>query len=141
MRHLNDLDVRTNLAAGREVEQLLPERHERDQRVIRYISIERPGPDCWKVRLCEVFDNGTPDFIDLYEFEAADPDLPFGDEWTFDSIERAMAFARDALGASHNRYVNRGVVQDEYRERYHPAWVASPFRPSRLGPEKQTDRR
>ena len=66
MRHLTDLDVRTNLAAGREVEQLLPERHERDQCVIRYISIERPGPDCWRVRLCEVFDNGLSKRVPLH---------------------------------------------------------------------------
>ncbi|MCW0457417.1 MULTISPECIES: hypothetical protein [Xanthomonas] len=122
MRYLTNLDVRTNLAAGREVEQLLPERHEMNQLVIRYISIEKNRSGGWKVRFCEVFDGGNPEFIDVYEFEALDPDLPFGDEWVFDSIEGAMSFAEEKFGAANDRYVNRGLIQDEYKDRYHPEW-------------------
>jgi hypothetical protein len=122
MRYLIDLDVTTHLAAGRDIEQLLPERYEMDQLVIRYVSIERNKPNSWRVRLCEVLDNGTPGFIDVYEFEPVDPDLPFGDEWMFDSIDSALKFAENALEARHDRYVNRGLIQDEFKDRYHPEW-------------------
>jgi hypothetical protein len=122
MRYLGDLDVKMNLAAGRDVEQLLPERYEMNQLIIRYISLERNRSNGWTTRLCEVFDNGNPDFIDIYEFEAVDPDFPFGEEWIFDSIEGAITFAKENFGAASDRYVNRGLIQDEYKERYHPDW-------------------
>jgi hypothetical protein len=122
MRYLGDLDVKMNLAAGRDVEQLLPERYEMNQLIIRYISLERNRSNGWTTRLCEVFDNGNPDFIDIYEFEAVDPDFPFGEEWIFDSIEGAITFAKENFGAASDRYVNRGLIQDEYKGRYHPDW-------------------
>lgn len=122
MRYLNSLDVRSNLAAGRNIEQLLPERYEMNEIVVRYISIECSSRESWMVRLCEVFDNGAPGFLDIYEFEAVDPDFPFGNEWVFDSIKGALAFAEDTLGASPVRYVNQGLIQDEYKDRYHPEW-------------------
>lgn len=122
MRYLTDLDLRTNLAAGRNVEQLLPERYEMDELVIRYVSIECNEPGSWKVRLREILDHGTPEFLDIYEFGSVDPDLPFGDEWMSDSIVSALRFAEDSLGATRSLYVNRGLVQDEYRDRYHSEW-------------------
>jgi len=122
VRYLNDLDVRSSLAAGRDIEQLLPEGHELDELVIRYVSIERSSLGSWRVRLCEAFDNGTPEFLDVYEFEAVDPDFPFGNEWMFDSIQEALAFAENTLGASSVRYVNQGLIQYEYKDRYHPEW-------------------
>ncbi|MBA0101036.1 hypothetical protein WH218_18560 [Stenotrophomonas indicatrix] len=122
MRYLNSLDVRSSLAAGRNIEQLLPERYEMSEIVVRYISIECSSRESWIVRLCEVFDNGTPGFLDIYEFEAVDPDFPFGNEWVFDSIKGALTFAEDTLGASSVRYVNQGLIQDEYKDRYHPEW-------------------
>ena len=122
MRHLNALDVRYSLAAGRDVEQLLPDRHELNELVVRYVSIERSSPGSWRVRVCEVFDNGAPGFLDVYEFEAVDPDFPFGNEWMFDSVRGALAFAEDALGARADCYVNQGLIQDEYKDRYHPEW-------------------
>lgn len=121
-RYLYDLDVTGNLSAGRDVEQLLPDRYELDQRVIRFVSIEQANLNAWRVRLCEVFDNGAPGFIDVYEFEAVDPDHPFGTEWTFDSVDGALRFARDVLRTSQGRYVNQGLIQDEYKDRYHPEW-------------------
>ncbi|NJC28769.1 hypothetical protein GGR79_000236 [Xanthomonas arboricola] len=122
MRYLSDFDVKANLRAGRTVEQLLQDRREADQLVIRYISIERDSKDRWKVRLCEVFDNGKPEFIDIYEFEALEPDFPFGEEWIFDSVESAMEFSGASLDAAPDHYVNQGLIQDEYKDRYHPDW-------------------
>ncbi|WP_153064881.1 hypothetical protein [Xanthomonas campestris] len=122
MRHLSDFDVRANLRAGRTVEQLLQDRREADQLVIRYVSIERDRQDGWKVRLCEVFDNGNSDLIGIYEFEALDPDFPFGKEWIFESVEAAVEFCRSSLDAAPDRYVNEGLIQDEYKDRYHPEW-------------------
>lgn len=51
MRYLSPFDVKANLAAGRDVEQLLAERHVTEQLVIRYLSIERNRQGGWIVRL------------------------------------------------------------------------------------------
>ncbi len=40
----------------------------------------------------------------------------------FDSIQGALAFAENTLGASSVRYVNQGLIQYEYKDRYHPEW-------------------
>jgi hypothetical protein len=47
MRHLTHLDVGANLAAGRDVEQLLSERHEMNKLVICYISMREIKSDGW----------------------------------------------------------------------------------------------
>lgn len=65
-----------------------------------------------------MFDNGAPDFLDVYEFDAVNPDAPFGEERAFDSVDNALRFAAEHLGASEGLYVNQGVVQDEYKDRY-----------------------
>ncbi|HDS1039071.1 TPA: hypothetical protein QDZ42_002087 [Stenotrophomonas maltophilia] len=121
-RYLSAFDTRSYPAAGRTIEQLLPGRYEAGQQVIRYLSIERDNASAWTVRLCEVFDNGAPDFLDLVEFEAVDPDLPFGQEWLFDTADSALHFAETQMGALVGRYMNVGMAQDAYRDLYHPEW-------------------
>lgn len=122
MRHLSDFDVLSNLRNGRPVEQLLPGRRENDVLVIRFIIIEPHCTGECAVRLREVFDNGNRDFIDIYEFGSLDPDAPFGEVEHFQGPEAALEYALATLSADGGKFVNTGVVQDEYKDMYHPDW-------------------
>ncbi|MEG2806025.1 hypothetical protein [Stenotrophomonas sp.] len=119
MRHLIEFDVKANLRNGRTVEQLLPGRIEAGETIIRHLSIHRTREGEWMVEVYEVYDDG-PDFMDLYEFSSVDPDMPAGEEPTFASVEDALAYCSEQLGARPDRYVNLGLVSEEYRDRYHP---------------------
>lgn len=90
--------------------------------VIGFLRIEREGSDAWTVRVSEVFDDGQEDFIDIYAFGYPDPDVPFVVVRSFQSVEAALAYAVQDLSASLDRFVNAGVIQDEYKDRYHPDW-------------------
>lgn len=119
MRHLIEFDVTANLRNGRTVEQLLAGRCEAGETVIRHLSIHRTRDGEWKVAVYEVFDAG-PDFMDLYEFSSVDPDMHASEETTFASVEGALAYCSEQLGARPDRYVNVGLVSEDYRDRYHP---------------------
>ncbi|KAA9004424.1 hypothetical protein FJU31_00820 [Stenotrophomonas cyclobalanopsidis] len=122
MRHLSHFDLLANLRNGRSVEQLLSGRWEGDVEVIRFLGIDRDRDGRWTVRLYEVADVGTPDYLDLYSFPdvSEDPeDLPSA---TFSSIEPALEYACSALGADLQRFVNQGVAESEYIDAYHPQW-------------------
>lgn len=120
MRHLSHFDLLAKLRTCRSVEQLLPGRREGDVEVIRFLGIDRDRDGRWTVRLYEVADVGTPDYLDLHSFPdvAEDPDdLPSA---TFSNIEPALEYACSALGADLPRFVNQGVAESEYIEAYHP---------------------
>lgn len=61
---------------------------------------------------------GNADFVDVYEFPAVDPDEEHGEGQalaTFDRSVEALA-ASIEHGALPDRWVNEGVVQDEYAD-------------------------
>ncbi len=87
----------------------------------------RNGEVCWvEIRpsgagvallLHERSDQGGPECFDVYSFEALDAD---GDpkRTVFDTLEDALRHCEEHLGISRERFVGRGVLQDEYRERH-----------------------
>jgi len=64
----------------------------------------------------EVLDEGSENFLDVYEFTPLDPDLPYGQTEKFETADAALAYAESKFGASLEKYVNSGVIQDEYRD-------------------------
>src|SRR5215468_8290149 len=79
-RYLSRDGLDRALSAGRTVEQWLGVRFEEDNRVLKWLSIEKNKVGQFVVCLCEVWDAGGPDSIDVYEFTGCDPDNPEGDE-------------------------------------------------------------
>lgn len=75
-------------------------------------------------RLEHRFDDGSPGFFDVGEFEDVDEDTrdpfsgppPDDDLRSFDSPEAALEWARSEGDASDERWVNQGVIDAEYRD-------------------------
>jgi hypothetical protein len=119
MRHLPPRDALQALNAGRPIEQLLDDRLDEGDRIIRFVRIDKEATGEFAVALFESIDEGSAEMLDIYEFTALDPDLPYGDITEFESAEEAIDFCIADLGAVAGRFVNGGVIQDEYRDRYH----------------------
>lgn len=121
MRYIDKNELATNLRFGRPIEQLLSDRSEDGNLVIRFIRIEKKTGE-FSVALFEVFDCGTTDFLDIYEFSAVDPDFPYGEAKIFFTAEDAIEYSCGELNASPEKFVGSGMVQIEYRDAYHPDW-------------------
>lgn len=104
------------------IEQLLEPRYEGGGVVVRFVRIQKDRSRGFVTALLEVFDVGSPNFLDVYEFEAVDPDLPYGDMRIFDNAGDAINFACVEIGANQERFLGNGMIQDEYKSKFHPDW-------------------
>jgi hypothetical protein len=104
------------------VENLLQESRQEDLLVIRFLRIDRERGGDFSVALFEVIDEGNKDFLDIYEFSPIDPDFPFGKMASFKSADDAVSYSKIELSADENKFVNAGIIQGEYKDRYHPSW-------------------
>jgi hypothetical protein len=105
------------LAAGRDVEQWLGPRKEGDLTLLRWLTIEHEADGTATLRVSDVFDEGDPDFLNVYEFAPYDPeDAQFGVTKTFLNAYDALAYAVDRLGADPQRFVNQGFVYLDYED-------------------------
>ena len=112
MTTLTEHHISAALSAGRHVEQFLRPRTDDGQTIIRWLDLS-VRKDGYTVILYEVFDNGSPDYLDVYSFGEVEPD----DEpprHSFPSLDEALAFAVTAYNAPRNNYVSQGVIQDDY---------------------------
>jgi hypothetical protein len=82
---------------------------------LRWLSIEHERDGHVVVRVREVWDEGGPEFLDVYPFTSCDPDEPEGVEHVFDEAVEALRFA-STLGADLDHFVNQSIVQFEYRD-------------------------
>lgn len=114
-RYLMEEQLRTNLRLGKSVEQWLGFKKEEDYTTLKWLSIEKKNGN-YTVAFIECFDEGSSDFIDIYEFSLLDPDEPEGILNTFISIDDALDFAKSKYNASTNKYVSSGMIQEEYKE-------------------------
>lgn len=115
MVYLQNEQLRTNLRLGRTVEQWLGYKQEDDYIVLRWISIEKESSDEYSVAYIESFDEGSEDFLDIYEFSTLEPDEPLGIVTTFSTIDEAISFSLDEYSAKMDRFVSAGMMQEEYR--------------------------
>ena len=99
-RYLTRSGLERALAAGRNVEQWLGVRREGDGCILKWLSIEHRKDGSVVVRAREVWDEGGPDFLDVYEFTSCDPDNDVGVEHIFEEVEEALRFATSTLGAA-----------------------------------------
>lgn len=113
MVYLQNEQLRTNLSLGKTVEQWLGYKQEESYIILRWISIEKENSE-YSVVYIESFDEGNEDFIDVYEFSTLDPDEPLGLINTFSTLDEAIDFSLNEYGAEIDKFVNRGMVQQEY---------------------------
>ncbi len=86
---------------------------------IRYVEV-RPAGSRFEIFLHTLEDAGHETFLDLYEFPPLDPD---GEEEDFGLLLAthedpltALAAAEEVTGAGRGRWVNAGLVHDEYHD-------------------------
>ncbi|MGH3390109.1 MAG: hypothetical protein ACRDOO_14665 [Actinomadura sp.] len=117
MRYLTEGFALGALGRGKPIAQFLGPRADADPAVVQWVEI-RPRGGEFEVVLNAVHDVGGEHFLDLWEFPLDDPEE--------DGLGRVLAGADSALGAMkeaeeqtpavRHRWVNLGVVQDEYRD-------------------------
>lgn len=117
-RHLTSTEAAATLRRKREVEQFLGRFVASDERMtVRWLTAYPSGAD-FKLVLHEVEDIGSDEFLDVTEFPPLDENEYLGEGRVLSTHSDPDALLRDAAerGASPDRWVNGGVVQDEYRE-------------------------
>ncbi|GAA2097429.1 hypothetical protein GCM10009801_67750 [Streptomyces albiaxialis] len=122
MRHLTPAFALGALRRGRQVEQFLGVIEGDADRYgcqgLRWIALS-PGRTGIAVTVCDVEDVGSGAFLDITEFPPLDPDEdePWGRRFALvDTPEEALRVAERDLAADPGRWVNQGVVCDEYRD-------------------------
>lgn len=115
MIYLQNEQLRTNLSLGRTIEQWLGYKQEDDYILLRWISIEKESNANYSVAYIESFDEGSEDFVDIYEFSTLDPDKALGIVTTFSTADEAINFSLKEYGAKMDRFVSAGMIQEEYR--------------------------
>jgi hypothetical protein len=109
--YLSALEVHARVRAGKVVEQWLGHAEESGYTVLKWLYIA-PDRRQYCVTYCESFDEGNEEWHDVAAFSLLDPDA---DETAFfDSVEDAVAFAIHTHGASPERFVAGGMIQQEY---------------------------
>jgi hypothetical protein len=109
---LTEHQIRAALSAGRHVEQFLQPRTGDGYTVIRWLDLFASDKG-YGLTLYEVFDDGCPDWLDVYGFSAVTPDDE-PPQHLFLSLDEALAFAVTTYNAPRNNYVSEGLIQDEY---------------------------
>jgi len=120
MEYLSESAVHQSLSAGRPLEQWLETGEESGEVVLRWLRLDREADRTYSVTLFEVFNEGGPDLLDLYEFSPVDIDSPYGRGQNFSNLDEAVAYAVNVLGADRKRFLGVGKVQDAYAE-----WLAT----------------
>ncbi len=115
MRFVDKNDLASILNSGRSIEQMLGLFDRDGFRIVNFIRIDREKDGEFSMAFFEVIDEGSRDFLDVYEFSPYDPDSPYGSISKAGSPEEIIDMAVK-IGASPERFVNAGVIQDEYKD-------------------------
>lgn len=119
MLYLEIEQLKTYLSLGNTLEQWLGHERKDEYTVLKWLSIEKERSGEYAVSYIESFDEGSLEFIDIYEFSTLDPDEPFGVTNTFSSVDKALDFAKKEYNASLDKYVTGGMIQEEYLHYLH----------------------
>jgi hypothetical protein len=117
MRHLAPAFALGALRRGKQIEQFLGTVQHDHRCGLRWVALS-PSRAGVAVYLSEVEDIGSDTFLDLTEFPPLDPeDETWGREIALLSTpEEALHRAERDLAADPERWVNQGIVCDEYRD-------------------------
>ncbi|WP_326691885.1 MULTISPECIES: hypothetical protein [unclassified Streptomyces] len=119
MRYLAEPFALGALRRGRRVEQFLGPVSAAGRSGIRYVEV-RPAGGRYEVFLHTAEDVAHESFVDLYAFPPLHPEDEEEDFGrlvvTADDPLAALGAAEDRTGAVRERWVNAGVVQDEYAD-------------------------
>jgi hypothetical protein len=113
IKYLLPEQLKTNLSLGKAVEQWLGYKDQDDYVVLKWVSIQKERNGDYTIMYIENFDDGNEDFLDIYAFSYIDPDEPAVIN-SCKSAEDVLVFALNTYGASFDKYVAQGMIQNEY---------------------------
>ena len=111
-RHLPSDDVVAVLVRGLSVEQFLGLRADGDTSRVTWVEI-RPAHDGFEAHRFDVMDYGAPDRLDVYAWIDGEAEQEC---FRFESPRDAIEFTIRQWGTDSRKWVNQGVLQDEYLE-------------------------
>jgi hypothetical protein len=118
MRHYLTLpEVEVALNRGKQIEQFLGGYLAHGDPAIRYAIIRREDEKI-VVTVYESLEPLHPNFYDVVEFSNVEPDTDPEDQY-FDTLEDAISFLIYDRGAAVDKFVNQGMVCDEYKDYRH----------------------
>lgn len=107
--------LRDNLSLGRSVEQWLGPAIFPDYVTLRTLTISKERDSTYTTSYVEYFDDGHEDFTDIDAFSYLHPDEPELLN-NFDTVDEALQFVLTSYNATPDKFVNTGMLQDEYRD-------------------------
>jgi hypothetical protein len=116
VRHLTPSFACGALRRGKQIEQFIGPVTNAGRVGCRFLTVIGSGP--FEVRVHDVEDIGDETFLDVSEFPPLDPSEHVGEGRTFgtyESPDQAVAVALK-LGGHPDKWVNFGVLGDEYRD-------------------------
>ncbi|WP_154402852.1 hypothetical protein [Nocardioides speluncae] len=111
MRYLSEVQLTGAFRRGAAAEQRIPS----EPGVFAWLDA-RPQDAGISLRLFRVNDDGTDDYLDVYEFTPVDECSEDGLELGLVSDVAELHSASARVGARPDRWVNAGVIQDEYAD-------------------------
>lgn len=113
MRHLSEQQALSALGRGVSIEQMLTASP--SERTIRWFGALPTGAS-FALRLHHVRDDGSDDFLDIYEFRAVEEEEELGEGRLVGEYPDASSVLEGAvvLAGRTDRWVDAGVIQDEY---------------------------
>jgi hypothetical protein len=121
VRHLTSEQALNNLRLGKPLEQWLGTKDDAGDVVLRWVRVRLVSNRGYVVTLYEGIEdtNASGSIYDTLSLEsdqdgAALPVDAAGREFIFDSEGGAIAFVAGELGGTRDRFVNDGLVQEEY---------------------------
>jgi hypothetical protein len=127
MRHLTVNFALGALRRGSGIQQLLGTDCVAGRPTLRWLTAWRDRDGGCVLTIHHAFDEGSEQFWDVAEFSPVDPDEYLGEGrhlGTFSTPEDVL-HAAQAYGAVTTRWVNQGVIDDEYRDLRNPQTSAS----------------
>lgn len=115
VRHLTGQQALTALRRRAPIEQMLSE----NLNTGSFSWLEaRPSGQGFALRRQHTLDDGSENFLDVYEFRSVDEDDYLGEGVLVGEYpdEAPLLQAAVEIGARMDRWVNEGVIQDEYRD-------------------------
>jgi hypothetical protein len=112
-RYLIPAFIESAIHRGKSVAQFLSGFMVGNEPALRYVEL-RPGEDGVEVWVHEVFDDGSEMYADVGEFGAVDGRRGDKPAAVAETIAGALVIAHEQFGASPDRWVNEGMIGDEY---------------------------
>lgn len=117
MRYLYTAFIKNILRQGSEVEQFLRCTNIDGKKILSWLTIRKQEKG-YALLHHKQHDEGSQEHLDIYSFKYLylPKNMNEPKQLIFQSIDSALDYASTNLGASNTKWVNHGMVQEEYRD-------------------------